>query len=53
MKTRQLFDKDTWTYTYVVWDEETREAAIIDSVKEKFKRDSHSTFTTKSPRTSQ
>ena len=40
MKTRQLFDQDTWTYTYVVWDEETREAAIIDSVKEKFERDS-------------
>ena len=40
MKTRQLFDQDTWTYTYVVWDEETREAAIIDSVKEQFERDS-------------
>lgn len=40
MKTRQLFDKDTWTYTYIVWDEETREAAIIDSVKEQFERDS-------------
>ena len=40
MKTRQLFDQDTWTYTYIVWDEETREAAIIDSVKEQFKRDS-------------
>jgi sulfur dioxygenase len=40
MKSRQLFDKDTWTYTYIIWDEETREAAIIDSVKEQFERDS-------------
>ncbi|MDH5378674.1 MAG: MBL fold metallo-hydrolase [Gammaproteobacteria bacterium] len=40
MKVRQLFDQDTWTYTYLVWDEETREAAIIDSVKEQFDRDS-------------
>jgi len=40
MKIRQLFDQDTWTYTYLLWDEKTREAAIIDSVKEKFERDS-------------
>ncbi|MDH4275525.1 MAG: MBL fold metallo-hydrolase [Gammaproteobacteria bacterium] len=39
MKIRQLFDQETWTYTYVVYDEATKEAAIIDSVKEKFERD--------------
>ena len=40
MKVRQLFDQDTWTYTYLLFDEKTKEAAIIDSVKEKFERDS-------------
>ncbi|MDH5259616.1 MAG: MBL fold metallo-hydrolase [Gammaproteobacteria bacterium] len=40
MKIRQLFDQDTWTYTYLLFDEKTKEAAIIDSVKEKFERDS-------------
>ena len=40
MKIRQLFDHDTWTYTYLLFDEKTKEAAIIDSVKEKFERDS-------------
>ena len=39
MKIRQLFDQDTWTYTYLLWDEATKEAAIIDSVKEKLDRD--------------
>lgn len=39
MKIRQLFDYDTWTYTYLLWDEATKEAAIIDSVKEKLDRD--------------
>ena len=39
MKVRQLFDQDTWTYTYLLWDEATKEAAIIDSVKEKLDRD--------------
>jgi len=40
MKVRQLFDQDTWTYTYLLWDEDSKEAAIIDSVKEQFERDS-------------
>ena len=40
MKVRQLFDHETWTYTYLLFDEKTKEAAIIDSVKEKFERDS-------------
>ena len=39
MKMRQLFDQDTWTYTYLLWDEVSKEAAIIDSVKERFERD--------------
>lgn len=39
MKVRQLFDHETWTYTYLLWDEETKEAAIIDSVKEQYNRD--------------
>lgn len=40
MKVRQLFEPETSTYTYLLWDEETKEAVIIDSVKEMFERDS-------------
>lgn len=36
---RQLFDLETFTYTYIVFDEVTRDAVIIDSVKEKLHRD--------------
>lgn len=32
---RQLFDEQTWTYTYLLADEATREAVIIDPVIEK------------------
>lgn len=39
MNIRQLFDYDTWTYTYIVWDEATKEAAIIDTVLEQVDRD--------------
>lgn len=39
MKIRQLFDYDTWTYTYLVWDEASKEAAVIDTVLEKIDRD--------------
>ena len=39
MKIRQLFDRNSSTYTYLVWDETTREAAIIDSVREQIERD--------------
>lgn len=39
MLMRQLFDRDTWTYTYLLADEVTREAAIIDPVREQFDRD--------------
>lgn len=39
MKIRQLFDYDTWTYSYLLWDETSKEAAIIDAVLEKVERD--------------
>lgn len=39
MKIRQLFDYETWTYTYLLWDEKTKEAAVIDSVAEQVERD--------------
>ncbi|PLA73934.1 Zn-dependent hydrolase [Hydrogenovibrio sp. SC-1] len=39
MKIRQLFDYETWTYTYLIWDEITNEAAVIDSVIENAERD--------------
>lgn len=41
MKTKQLFDQNTGTYTYIIYDEASREAAIIDSVKERFSRDAN------------
>ncbi len=36
---RQLLDPETSTYTYLLADEETREAVIIDPVHEQFERD--------------
>ena len=39
MKIRQLFDYETWTYSYLIWDEVTKEAAIIDAVLEQVERD--------------
>jgi sulfur dioxygenase len=39
MFVRQMFDRDTWTYTYLVADTTSKEAAIIDPVKEQFDRD--------------
>jgi len=36
---RQLFDQDTWTYTYLLADENTREAMIIDPVDTQIERD--------------
>ena len=41
MNIRQLFDQDTGTYTYLIWDENSGDAAIIDSVREQFERDSN------------
>ncbi len=39
MKIEQLFDSVTATYTYLLWDQKTKEAALIDSVLEEFDRD--------------
>jgi hypothetical protein len=36
---RQLFDQNTYTYTYILGDQVTREAVIIDPVLEKVERD--------------
>jgi sulfur dioxygenase len=36
---RQLFDYETWTYTYLLADPETKEAALIDTVMERMERD--------------
>ncbi len=36
---RQLFDQDTATYTYLLADEQTREAVLIDPVREQLDRD--------------
>lgn len=36
---RQLFDYDTWTYTYLLADPQAKEAALIDTVKEQEDRD--------------
>ena len=36
---RQLFDPETSTYTYLLGDDETREAVLIDTVLEQFNRD--------------
>ncbi len=39
MNIKQLFDPATSTYTYLLWDTESRQAALIDSVKEQVDRD--------------
>lgn len=36
---RQLFDQDTWTYTYLIADPKTQEAALVDPVIEQVERD--------------
>ena len=36
---RQLFDYDTWTYTYLLYDLTSLEGVLIDSVKEQTERD--------------
>ncbi|MCP4501911.1 MAG: MBL fold metallo-hydrolase [Deltaproteobacteria bacterium] len=36
---RQLFDEATWTYTYLIADPVTKEAALIDAVSEQVDRD--------------
>ncbi len=39
MLIRQLFDYETWTYTYLVADEESGEAVLIDPVIDQVERD--------------
>ena len=39
LEIRQLFDTETSTYTYLVWDELSCEAALIDCVKGQVERD--------------
>ena len=39
MNIRQLFDKDSSTYSYLLFDSVSREAAIIDAVREQLERD--------------
>ena len=39
IKVRQLFDYDTWTYTYLLWCEETKQCLLIDPVLEQIGRD--------------
>ena len=39
MQVRQLFDPESSTYSYLVWNTDTREAALIDPVQEQVSRD--------------
>ena len=39
MQIRQLFDPESSTYSYLVWDTDTRGAALIDPVQEQVNRD--------------
>jgi glyoxylase-like metal-dependent hydrolase (beta-lactamase superfamily II) len=39
MRIRQLFDYETWSYTYLLWDENSKQAALIDPVIEQVERD--------------
>jgi glyoxylase-like metal-dependent hydrolase (beta-lactamase superfamily II) len=39
MKIRQLFDPESSTYTYLVWEESSREAALIDPVRTQVAKD--------------
>jgi glyoxylase-like metal-dependent hydrolase (beta-lactamase superfamily II) len=39
MLIRQLFDEATWTYTYLLADEQSKEAIMIDAVIEQVERD--------------
>ena len=39
MEFRQLFEKESSTYTYFIWDQEGKEAMVIDPVQETYQRD--------------
>ncbi|MBU2645649.1 MBL fold metallo-hydrolase [bacterium] len=36
---RQMFDYDTWTYTYLLYNSKSKEGILIDTVKEQVERD--------------
>ena len=38
-KIKQLFDYDTWTYTYLLWNKSSKNCIIIDPVMEQVDRD--------------
>ena len=38
-KIKQLFDYDTWTYTYLLWNKSSKNCIIIDPVLEQVDRD--------------
>ena len=44
MKIRQFFDPKSSTYTYLLWDDKTRKAALIDPVFEQISRDSKTIY---------
>jgi glyoxylase-like metal-dependent hydrolase (beta-lactamase superfamily II) len=39
MESRQLFDPESSSYSYLIWDTDSREAALIDPVQEQVDRD--------------
>ena len=39
MQLKQLFDPESWTYTYLLWDEDTKDAVLIDPVDIQVDRD--------------
>jgi glyoxylase-like metal-dependent hydrolase (beta-lactamase superfamily II) len=39
MESRQLFDPESSAYSYLVWDKDSREGALIDPVQDQVKRD--------------
>jgi len=39
IQVKQLFDYETWTFTYLLWDKESKNALIIDPVLEQVERD--------------
>ena len=36
---RQLFDRETYTFTYLLWDLDTKDGLIIDPLRDQFNRD--------------
>jgi hypothetical protein len=36
---KQLFDEESWTYTYLLWDQNTKDAILVDPVDIQVDRD--------------